>query len=92
VWDYVALDNIAPSESQAVARHVGAQFGSTPWWHSIGLWDRFGQTVPAEQMRLAMDAAIRGGARRLWITPGKRLDSTHWQQIAALTPRAGAAS
>jgi hypothetical protein len=90
VWDYFALDNVPPAESQAIARHVGAQLGRTPWWHSIGLWDSVGQTVSAGQMRIAMDAAIRGGARRLWITPAKRLGESHWQQIAALTAQEGA--
>jgi hypothetical protein len=29
-------------------------------------------------------AALNGGARNIWITPGRKLGHRHWQALAAL--------
>ncbi|WP_284053380.1 glycosyltransferase [Stakelama marina] len=84
VWDYFALNGLEPDSSGKLARYLSRELGPDRYWHSIGLWDRHHHSVPADAMGDSISAAVRGGARNLWITPGRRLSRKHWETLARL--------
>ncbi|SCW85185.1 Glycosyltransferase, catalytic subunit of cellulose synthase and poly-beta-1,6-N-acetylglucosamine synthase [Sphingobium faniae] len=81
VWDYFALDHIPAEESQSVASYMSRTLGAQNYWHSIGLWGASGSVLTAEDMKTAMFAAVRGGARKIWLTPAHMLRAEHWRVI-----------
>lgn len=84
VRDDIALDAAEPSESSAAARYLCRAIGPDEYWHCVGLRCRDGHALEAQRMRLALAAALRGGARRLWVTPSHYLSPAHWQQLDEL--------
>jgi hypothetical protein len=84
VRDDLDLDDVEPSESTTVARHLCRAIGPDDYWHCLGLRGRHGLALEPQRMRLALVAALRGGARRLWITPSHYLSPSHWQQLDEL--------
>jgi cellulose synthase/poly-beta-1,6-N-acetylglucosamine synthase-like glycosyltransferase len=84
VWDYFAIDQLPPEETDNVAEYMSHYLGSERYWHSIGLWNGKGGSIDADQMYRAVRAARLGGARNIWLTPGKQLTRQHWQAIEKL--------
>jgi hypothetical protein len=84
IRDDVALDDVEPSESTTVARHLCRAIGPDDYWHCVGLKGREGLALEAHRMRLTLVAALRGGARRLWIAPSHYLSPSHWQHLDEL--------
>ncbi len=84
VWDHFALDGRAPSQSMETARYLGKELGADDYWHGVGLWHPNAFALDAQQMRLGLLSALRGGARRLWIAPSDYLSPLHWQQLDEL--------
>lgn len=89
VWDYFALESLAPQASAPVARYLSDTFGANRYWHSIGLWARGGKTLAAAPFLESLDAAYAGGARSFWITPGQRLSPAHWAALARFRSHTG---
>jgi hypothetical protein len=84
VRDDLGVDDAESPDSAVVARHLCQAMGSEEYWHCLGLRGRDGLAVEAQPMRLALTAALRGGARRLWLTPSHYLSPSHWQQLDEL--------
>jgi hypothetical protein len=84
VRDDVDLDEVQPAGSSSVAHHLCGAIGADDYWHCLGLQGRDGLALDPQRMRLALVAALRGGARRLWITPSHYLSPSHWQQLDEL--------
>ncbi len=84
VWDYFALEGIAPGASGDLARGLAARFPASHFDLSIGLWGRGGATVGAGELEAALGAALRGGATRVWVTPIDAMTDEHWKGIARL--------
>jgi len=82
VWDYFALESLAPETSASVAAYFNDEFGARRYFLSLGLWDKSGGFISPESLARALRAAREGGAWRIWITPGEALTPGHWRAIA----------
>jgi len=82
VWDYFALESLAPETSANVAAYFNREFGARRYFLSLGLWDKSGDFISPESLARALRAAREGGAQLIWITPGQALTPGHWRVIA----------
>lgn len=82
VWDYFALESLAPETSASVAAYFTDEFGAQRYFLSLGLWNKGGGFISAGSLTRALRAARVGGAQQIWITPGEALTPGHWRAIA----------
>jgi hypothetical protein len=88
VWNYFALEGLPPSASRNLSRHLAATYPASHFDVSIGLWGKGGSVVGPGDFDAALDAALAGGARQVWVTPNDRLTDEHWVSVARrLEPR-----
>ena len=81
VWDYYALEGLPPSASRELARRLAATLEPGRWSLSIGLWGRDGKTISPQDLDAALEAAVEGGARHIWVTPDDLVTDAHWNAI-----------
>ncbi|MGB7217834.1 MAG: glycosyltransferase family 2 protein [Vicinamibacterales bacterium] len=81
VWNYYALQGLPPQASRDLAQRLAAVLPSDRWTMSLGLWARGGGSVTPEEMSAAIAAAVEGGTRRIWITPGDKITDAHWNAL-----------
>jgi cellulose synthase/poly-beta-1,6-N-acetylglucosamine synthase-like glycosyltransferase len=80
VWDYFAIEGLAPESSARAAAYFDDEFGAERFYLSIGLWKTRGY-IDADELARALAAARAGGAEQIWVTPAKALDDAHWRAI-----------
>jgi glycosyltransferase involved in cell wall biosynthesis len=90
VWDYFALEHLPPDASGALARYLAGRFPLSHVDLSIGLWGDRGEPVGPAALGTALDAALAGGATRIWVTPDDQVTGAHWGEVTRrLTAPAG---
>lgn len=79
VWDYFALSGRTPEQSADLAEALMRRDPGRIT-QSIGLWGE-DRTVTPDELRRALNAAARGGAGSVSVTPASRLSDAHWRVI-----------
>ena len=83
VWNYFFLENLPASVSEDLSKYMSANFPPNSYYISLGLWGKKGVMSPrdlSEGIRLT----IKGGSRRIWITPDSMLTDDHWRELMKL--------
>lgn len=85
VWSYVGLSGPDGSKSldvEALSRDLTDTYGADRVEVSVGLWADDDDLSP-EELSEALEAARRGGATRVSVTPASKITERHRDAIAA---------
>ncbi len=80
VWNYFRLENLPPTVSEKLARHLVADLPLSSFYISIGLWGKKGRVDPVS-LRNAVESTLKGGANQILITPNDLMTAKHWEGI-----------
>lgn len=87
VWNYYFLEDLPPAASEALARYMVSNFPADSFYISLGLWGRDGKVMDPGNLERGLRRTLRGGARRVWITPDSLVTEEHWNRVTPfLTP------
>jgi poly-beta-1,6-N-acetyl-D-glucosamine synthase len=80
VWNYFYLEGKSPKVSEAISRYLVENLPRDSFYVSLGLW---GKKDPMDPRTLSqgLTNAIRGGAKRIWITPDSLVTEEHWDEV-----------
>lgn len=80
VWNYFYLEGLPASTSETLSRYMSTNFPADSYYVSLGLWgktDAMGAKVFSE----ALDGTLRGGSKKIWVTPDSMLTNEHWNAV-----------
>lgn len=80
VWDYFYLEDRPPETSEEVARFFTSHYDPEKVVISIGLWGK-NRRVSPEELAVAVYSSLKGGNKKLWITPNYLLSDAHWELL-----------
>ena len=80
VWNYYYLENLPPTVSEKLSRHLAATLPLARFYVSIGLWGQKEHVAP-ESFKVAVESTLRGGASQIWITPNDLVTAKHWDDM-----------
>ncbi len=82
VWNYFYLEGKPPSVSESISRYLVKNLPRDSFYVSIGLW---GKTSPMSPMSFSegLRSTIRGGVKRIWVTPDSLMTEGHWNEARA---------
>jgi len=83
VWNYFYLEDLPPSISEDLSSYLARNFPVDSLYVSIGLWGKKEHIDPGI-LRESIQATLKGGIRRIWITPDSLLTDEHWKAILPL--------
>ncbi|MFL5310749.1 MAG: glycosyltransferase [Myxococcales bacterium] len=81
VWNYYALEGLAPAASRDLAARLAATLEPGRWTMSLGLWGRDAKPISPDDLAAALSASVEGGARHIWVTPNDQITDAHWNAI-----------
>lgn len=88
VWNYFQLENLPPSVSEPFSRYLASSFPDDSFYVSFGLWGSKDPIDP-KTFREAVKSALKGGAKRIWITPDSLMTEEHWNSLLSLLKERG---
>ncbi len=80
VWNYFALEGLAPAASRDLARSL-AGLPADRVWLSLGLWGADGKVLGPADLGAGLAATLEGGGRQIWVTPNHLLTDAHWDAL-----------
>jgi len=81
IWDYFNLAGKAPEHSEKLAAYLKNNFDEDQIIVSVGLWNKDGTTLPANDMGLALASSVQGGISNFWMTPSHMMTTDHWKVL-----------
>lgn len=81
VWNYFFLEKEPPAVSEQVALHMLKNFPQDSFFISLGLWGEKGAVMSPVDLDQGIKSTLKGGVRRIWITPDSLLTEEHWNMI-----------
>jgi hypothetical protein len=64
-----------------LARYLAANFPADSFYVSLGLWGRDGKVMDPRSLGAGLASTLKGGARRVWITPDSLVTEEHWNAV-----------
>jgi len=82
VWNYFHLEGKSPEVCEDISRYLVENLPRDSFYVSIGLW---GKNEPMDPRTLfeGLTNTMRGGVRRIWITPDSLVTEGHWDEVRA---------
>lgn len=81
VWNYYFLEGLPPSSAEGISRYMAANFPADRYYISIGLWGKDGRVMDPWSLGRGIDATLKGGTDRIWVTPDSMLTKEHWDEV-----------
>ncbi len=80
IWNYFYIENAPPQISEPLAMYLVDNFPAGSFYLSIGLWgDK--EPVDPDTLEEAIKSTLKGGVRRIWITPDSLMTGEHWKRV-----------
>jgi len=80
VWNYFFLENLPVSVSEDLSRYMSRNFKQSSYYISLGLWGKK-DPMPPMEFSEAIRLTVKGGSRRIWVTPDSMLTDEHWNEL-----------
>lgn len=82
VWNYFYLEGKPPSVSESLSKYLVENLPGDSFYVSLGLW---GKTHPMDPKTFSegLGSTLRGGARRIWVTPDSLMTGGNWNEVRA---------
>jgi len=88
VWNYFTLEDLPPSVSEPLSRYLTSSLPDDSFYVSLGLWGSKDPIDP-KTFREAVKNAVKGGAKKIWITPDSLMTEEHWNNLLSLLKERG---
>lgn len=81
VWNYYFLEDLPAKSAEELSRYMAENFPADRYYISLGLWGKDNKVMGPAALGEGIDATLKGGTRRIWVTPDSMVTPEHWKEV-----------